>query len=142
MVLRIFGVASVISEWVGIISCVVGQFSSDYLGLPLGPKRNLVVLWVPVVQKFYNRLASWKSNNMSYSSILVLIKSVLTSIPSYFLSIFQMTAEISQKLSGIMENFLGGASAMRKKIHWVNWTSLCFSLSSGGLGILNLNIQN
>ncbi|KAK8515801.1 hypothetical protein V6N12_075820 [Hibiscus sabdariffa] len=45
-----------------------------------------------------------------------------------------MTAEISQKLSGIMENFLGGASAMRKKIHWVNWTSLCFSLSSGGLG--------
>ncbi|KAE8677880.1 Myosin-1 [Hibiscus syriacus] len=40
-------------------------FPTEYLGLPLGYKRNSKVLWESIIHRFYQRLAGWKSSTLS-----------------------------------------------------------------------------
>ncbi|KAL4353692.1 hypothetical protein GQ457_06G031150 [Hibiscus cannabinus] len=142
---RIFGINVAeddLSSWAESVGCDVGHFPSNYLGLPIGPKRNSAALWDPVVVKFNTRLASWKSTTLSIGGRLVLLQSVLSSLPIYFMSIFRMPVAVYRKLSSIMANFLWGGSVDKRKIHWVKWSDVCLPKSLGGLGIVDLDVQN
>ncbi|GMJ15548.1 hypothetical protein HRI_005224000 [Hibiscus trionum] len=142
---RLFGVNvedGLISVWANKMGCLSATLPSDYLGLPLGPSRNSETLWEPVIEKFYKALATWKNKHLSYSGRLVLIKSVLSALPTHFLSIFKMPASVAVKLNRLMANFLWGDSESHRSIHWRKWTDLCNPLDCGGLGIHNLNLQN
>ncbi|GKA91273.1 putative RNA-directed DNA polymerase [Tanacetum coccineum] len=46
-----------------------------YLGLPIGANMNRGLNWKPVIDKFHNRLSSWKAKTLSYGGRLTLIKS-------------------------------------------------------------------
>ncbi|GMI70502.1 hypothetical protein HRI_000719500 [Hibiscus trionum] len=142
---KLFGInidENSLGEWDDQAGCGVGKFPSDYLGLPLGHKRNSAAIWEPVLQKFYHHLASWKGNNLSFSGKLVLIKSVLSTLPTYFMSIFKLPCTVTRKLNGILASFLWGSSDSRKRIHWLCWNSACLPLDRGGLGIRDLINQN
>ncbi|KAE8687812.1 Beta-adaptin-like protein A [Hibiscus syriacus] len=131
-----------LNEWVNDIGCSVGCFPMDYLGLPIGAKKNSEVLWEPILQNFNNKLAGWKASTLSMAGRLVLIKSVLSSLPIFFLSIFKMLLKVKQKVNTLMSNFLWGESSSKNRNHWVSWQAVCKPLEDGGLGILNLNIIN
>ncbi|XP_039072016.1 uncharacterized protein LOC120219245 [Hibiscus syriacus] len=131
-----------VKEWARDLGCAAGTFLSDYLGLPLGAKRNSSALWDPVVLKFFKKLSGWKARTLSLAGRLVLLKSVLCSLPTYYLSMFKIPAAVNTKLQSIMANFLWGGRAESKKIHWVNWITVCKSRSCGGLGVPNLNFMN
>ncbi|GMI95158.1 hypothetical protein HRI_003185100 [Hibiscus trionum] len=142
---RLFGVnkeTKTVTVWASRVGCTIGHFPSEYLGLPLGPKRNSAILWEPVLEKFLKALSAWKVNCLSFSGRLVLIKSVLASLPIYYMSIFQIPSEVVKKMNNIMENFLWGASVSQRKIHWVKWSDVCLPFDKGGLNIRNLTIQN
>ncbi|GAU46724.1 hypothetical protein TSUD_100160 [Trifolium subterraneum] len=51
------------------------------------PRR--VLFWEPVVNRVRSRLTIWKSRFLSFGGRLVLLKSVLTSLPVYALSFFK-----------------------------------------------------
>ncbi|KAE8660119.1 hypothetical protein F3Y22_tig00116958pilonHSYRG00105 [Hibiscus syriacus] len=71
---RIFGInvgKEELVSWAKEIGCVKGVFPSEYLGLPLGAKRNSFSLWEPVVQKFYKSLAGWKAKSLSLAGRVV-----------------------------------------------------------------------
>ena len=48
-----------------------------------------------------------------------MLKSVLASLPVYFLSLFQILAAIKNELDRIQKRFLWGGSLDKRKIHWV-----------------------
>ncbi|XP_039012116.1 uncharacterized protein LOC120141253 [Hibiscus syriacus] len=75
----------------------VGKFPADYLVLPLGSKRNYVAMWEPIVRNFYNKLSGWKANSLALAGRVVLIKSVLSSLPTYFLSLFRIPVSFSSE---------------------------------------------
>ncbi|GMJ11562.1 hypothetical protein HRI_004825400 [Hibiscus trionum] len=142
---RLYGIninESTLQSWASKIGCAVGTFPAEYLGLPLGPKRNSRLLWEPVINKFHSHLAGWKGCNLSFSGRLILIKSVLSSLPTYFLSLFRMPSEVLTKLNGIMARFLWGGSETISKMHWVKWKSICRPLEMGGLGVCDLSYFN
>ncbi|KAL4280566.1 hypothetical protein GQ457_03G000290 [Hibiscus cannabinus] len=142
---RTFGINipdSVTSDWAAVVGCDVGHFPAEYLGLPLGPKRNSIALWDPVVAKFSTRLASWKANSLSFGGRLVLLKSVLSSLPIYYLSILQLPSSVYKKLQSLMSNFLWGSSSEKRKIHWMKWTDICCPKFLGGLGVIDPKFQN
>ncbi|KAL4301914.1 hypothetical protein GQ457_10G019110 [Hibiscus cannabinus] len=131
-----------LKTWGFVVGCVVDSFSSSYLGLPLGANRNFVVIWEPVVSNFSKILEGWKSKLLSYGGRLTLIKSILTSLPVYFLSLFQMPASVANRLNMLMSNFMWGGNSDKSRIHWVRWDHLCKPASLGGLGIANLDLLN
>jgi hypothetical protein len=72
---------------------------------------------------------------------VVIIKSVLSATPVYFLSFFKAPAGIISKLECIFKKFLWGGSEERK-LNWVKWEKVCRPLEEGGLGIKNLRAFN
>ncbi|XP_039064616.1 uncharacterized protein LOC120209767 [Hibiscus syriacus] len=95
-------------QWANAVGCSAGHFLAEYLGLPLGAKRSSLLLWDPVVQNFYKRLVGWKAKTLSMAGRLILMKAVLSSLPTYFMSLFKIPSSVIAKLNYIMAIFLWG----------------------------------
>ena len=65
--------------------CIVGQLPFTYLGLPLGTTRPAVVDFLPLVCRIERRMAGI-SSLLSYHGRLILVNSLLSSPPMYWLS--------------------------------------------------------
>ncbi|KAF5931642.1 hypothetical protein HYC85_027813 [Camellia sinensis] len=111
-------------------------------GLPLGANPRRKSTWDPVVAKFQKKLSSWKRRLLSFAGRLTLIKSALSNLPLYFLSIFKMPKGIVKAISKIQANFLWGSSAASRKVHMVKWREVTKGKNQGGLGIRDLGVVN
>ena len=63
---------------------------------------------------------------------MVLLKSVLSSLPVYALSFFKAPAGIVSSIESILNCFFLGGSDDHRKIHWVDWNTVCRSKEVGG----------
>ena len=70
-----------------ILGCRVGSLPMIYLGMPLGASHKSPTVWNPILEKFERKLASWKVY-LSKGGRLTLLKSTLSSLPTYYLSLF------------------------------------------------------
>ena len=96
-------------EWARTIPRGVGCLHStcpfNYLDFPLRDHMNKCSAWKPVVEKIQNRLASWKAKILSKAGKLTRIKSVLNSLPIFYMSMFKMPKAIAQKIVKLQRNF-------------------------------------
>lgn len=95
-----------------------------------------------MVDKFKKKLALWKRKCLSFAGRLPLIRSVLSSLPVYFLSLFKMLVGIARSIDKIQSNFLWGGTELRRKIHLVSWKEACLSKLQRKLGVKNLRKVN
>ena len=89
-----------------VLSCNIDTLLTTYLALPLSAKFKEKVIWDPIIEKFEKRLSGWKFAYLSKGRRLTLIKSVLSSIPTYCLSLFPLPTSVANKLEAIQRNFL------------------------------------
>lgn len=61
-----------------------------YLGIPISGCRPRRQDWEILISKVRNRLATWKSKLLSLGGRLTLVNSVLSAIPTYWMSIFKL----------------------------------------------------
>ena len=114
-----------------------------YLGFPLGDNMNKRSAWKPVIDKIQCRLATWKAKILSRAGRLTLIKSVLNSLPVYYMSMFKMPKAIAAKIVSIQRSFFwGGLSENRKGCNRVRWTDIQLPKQMGGLGVGNIMHKN
>jgi hypothetical protein len=73
---------------------------------------------------------------------LTLIKSTLSNLPTYLLSLFPIPSSVANRLEKVQRNFLWGSTNETTKFHLVKWTSVCSPMKDGGLGIRNLRRFN
>ena len=59
-----------------------------YLDIPLGAKYKDKTIWNPILEKMKRKLTSWKKLYLSKEGRVTLIKSTLSNLPTYFLSLF------------------------------------------------------
>ncbi|XWS54084.1 hypothetical protein CRYUN_Cryun10bG0058500 [Craigia yunnanensis] len=121
-------------EWADKISCKVESLPTIYLGLPLGSRSNSVKTWKPVVKNVKKRMAGWKSDLLSIGGQVTMMKSVLACLPVYYMSLFQISNTIKLVLERILRRFLWGGSSIKRKMHCVDWKSVCNLKENGGLG--------
>ena len=69
---------------------------------------------------------------------LTLLKSTLSNLPTYYLSLFTIPSHVANKLEKIQRDFLWGDS----KLHLVGWDKVCALKVNGGLGIRKLTTFN
>ncbi|KAF5449652.1 hypothetical protein F2P56_030075, partial [Juglans regia] len=115
------GVVPNIRNLASLLGCRVSSFPMKYLGLPLGATFKSRAIWDGVVEKIEKRLAGWKRVYLSKGGRLTLIKSTLTNLPTYFLSLFPMPAGVVNRIEKLFKAFLWGGLGEEKKVHLVNW---------------------
>ncbi|MCI28551.1 RNA-directed DNA polymerase (Reverse transcriptase), partial [Trifolium medium] len=78
-----------LNEVAAALRCKVGKVDFLYLGHPIGGDSRRLSFWEPVLSRIKNKLYGWKSRILSFGGRLILLKSVLTSLPVYALSYFK-----------------------------------------------------
>jgi hypothetical protein len=71
-----------------------------------------------------------------------LIKSTLSNLPTYMLSLFPIPADVAQRIEKIQRDFLWGGLNDEVKFHLVDWDTVCSPNPQGGLGIRNVRKFN
>ena len=69
---------------------------------------------------------------------LTLLKSTLSSLPTYFLSLFTIPTHVANKIEKLQRDFLWGDP----KTHLLGWDKVCMPIANGGLGIKKLTTFN
>ena len=77
-----------------------------YLGIPIGFSCKRKVFWEPLVKNFKRRLAQWKADWLNQAGRTILVKSVLDSLPVYWLNLHKIPPSICQQLERIRRDFL------------------------------------
>ena len=85
---------------------------------------NRVCSWKPVVDKFLGKLSGWKAKLLSIGGRLALLKAVLGSLTTYFMSIFKVPSTVLKNLEALSAKFFWGADVGERKAHWVAWDTI------------------
>ncbi|RVX16265.1 putative ribonuclease H protein [Vitis vinifera] len=124
------------------LGCKVGGIPSSYLGMPLGAAFNSLAVWDGVEERFRRRLAMWKRQYISKGGRLTLIRSTMSSMPIYLMSLFHLPRKVRLRLEKIQRDFLWGGGTLAHKPHLVRWNLVCLEKRKGGLGVRNLSLMN
>nr|XP_017256449.1 PREDICTED: uncharacterized protein LOC108226007 [Daucus carota subsp. sativus] len=132
-----------LKQWADWLGCSIGNDQFTYLGATIGQSPKKSIFWKPLEQKLVSKLQKWDSANVSMAGRLVLLQSVLDSLPSYWFSLFKMPQKTIKFIDKKRRHFLwGGKSDTARKMHLLNWERLCIPKHSGGLGIAPLEARN
>ena len=80
------------------LGCKAGSLPTTYLGPPLGVAHKSVRIWDTIEERFRRRLATWKRQYISKGGRVTLIKSTLSNLPIYFMSLFRIPSLVCKRL--------------------------------------------
>ena len=115
--------------------CMLWQ---TYLGMSLEAPRKSPSIWNSILEKIEQKLAKWKKLYLLKDARLTLLRSMLSSLPTYFLSLFTIPTHVANKIEKMQRDFLWGDS----KTHLLGRDKVCMSIAYGGLGIRKLTTFN
>jgi hypothetical protein len=120
--------------------CPIKSFPCTYLGLPLHTRQLRRVDIQPLIDKAGARLTTWKGKLLNKAGRLRLISTVLTSLPTYHLTVFSLQKWAIKKIDKLRRGFLWKGSDEAKGGHClVQWARCLRPKKLGGLGILDLD---
>uniref|UniRef100_A0A2N9IZD1 Reverse transcriptase domain-containing protein n=1 Tax=Fagus sylvatica TaxID=28930 RepID=A0A2N9IZD1_FAGSY len=131
-----------ISELAESLCCHIGGLPLSYLGMPLGASYKAVAVWNPIIEKLERRLSGWQKLYLSKGGRLTLLKSTLSSLPTYFLSLFTIPISVMRRIEKMQRDFLWGGLGDEVKHHLVSWDKVCAPKEVGGLGVRSLVLTN
>ncbi|XP_072074455.1 uncharacterized protein [Arachis hypogaea] len=133
-------------EWVthacGVLGCKEAVLPVRYLGISLGANPRLVKTWKPIIDKVEEKLSLWKTKVLNKAGKLVLIKSVLNSLPIYYLSLYKMPKAVADKLIALQRRFLWSNDDGNYGIPLVKWKVVQAPKRAGGLGVEDAVLRN
>ncbi len=121
-----------------VLGCKVADLPIIYLGLPLGSSFKDQTIWNGIIEKMEKRLAGWKRMYLSKGGRLTLIKSTLSNLPTYYLSLFPIPVGVAHRIKKIQRDFLWEGMGGEFRYHLISWDRVCTPIHCGGLGIRNL----
>jgi len=129
---------STIDAVIDILNFQVGSFPFTYLGVKISPRKLRASDCNDLLVKTNKKLAHWKRDLLSQAGRLVLIKSTLSAIPTYWLSNCTIPLGMVDQLTKIMRSFLWEKSDCTKGLHLISWGKVTNATNAGGLGIRDL----
>jgi hypothetical protein len=79
-----------------------------YLELSLGASFKIKVVWRDLEDLMARRLTPWKYFYLFKGGRVALIKSTLSNLPTYLLSLFPIPADVAKRIKKIQRDFLWG----------------------------------
>ncbi|XP_016206743.1 uncharacterized protein LOC107647138 [Arachis ipaensis] len=103
---------------------------------------RLVKTWKPIIDKVEQKLSLWKAKVLNKSGKLVLIKSILNSLPIYYLSLYKMPKAVADKLIALQRNFMWCKENGNYGIPMVKWELVQAPKKVGSLGVGDAVLRN
>lgn len=121
--------------------CPIKSFPCTYLGLPLNVRQIRRVDVQPLIDKIGGKLTAWKGRLMNKAGRLRLVNTVLSSIPTYFLTVFNLQKWAIKKIDKFRRSFLWRGKTEATGGHCiVNWCKTMRPKQFGGLGVMDLDL--
>jgi hypothetical protein len=115
------------------------SYPITYLGLSLTLKRLKPVHLQPVLDRAASKLSGWQGRLINLGGRRELVKSILSSLPTYLLTALKAPKQFYKAMDKIRRRFLWAGN---EQLHGgeckVSWAQVCQPLNRGGLGIMDL----
>lgn len=92
-------------EFAGILGCHVEKIPFKYLGVQIGGSPKRIATWDPIVSNFRKKLASWKGKHLSLGGRIILIKTALSAIPLFYMSVYRAPKKVIKRMEQIRRSF-------------------------------------
>jgi hypothetical protein len=76
------------------LNCNVGSLPFTYLGLLVGANPWRESTWKPLLESLAKKLGVWRNRFISSGGRVVLLNSVLNSIPNFYLSFLKLPLKV------------------------------------------------
>ncbi|XP_074315651.1 uncharacterized protein LOC141651857 [Silene latifolia] len=119
-----------------------GTLPFKYLGVAITAGRLKKKDCAGLVDKIVERIRSLGAQRLSYAGRLVLVNSVLTSMYTYWASMFVLPKGVMSRVDAICRSFLWEGRSEYSRVPLLGWAKVCVPLNEGGLGIKQSHIWN
>ena len=113
-------------------------FPVTYLGCLLYSGKQRKSYFSAICISVASRVLSWKERLLSSGGKLVLIQSVLASMPTHLFAASNPPRGTFVMLEHIFADFLWGSSDVGPRFHWIKWSQLCKLYPESGVGVRSL----
>ena len=126
-----------------IFGCTTAKMPFTYLGLPLGTTKPSISDMTPWICKAECKITAAMSL-MSYAGKLALMNSLVTSLAIYPMGVLRLPRKIIEQLDKIRRHclWIKKTDDGDKCNSLAAWDMVCRPKEKGGLGVLNLKVQN
>jgi hypothetical protein len=108
-----------------LFGCEKGSYPFRYLGIPMHYRKLNNKDWEKIEERIEKKLSSWKGKYLSVGGRLVLINSVLTSLPMFMLSFFEIPKGVLEKIDYFRSRFFWQNDSQKKKYRLTKWSIIC-----------------
>lgn len=113
-----------------------------YLGLPEHFGRRKKDLFTAIVDRIRQRASSLSTRHLSKAGKLTMLKAVLTAIPTFSMSCFELPVSLCKRIQSVLTHFWWDTADGTKKMCWVAWDRLTKPKAGGGLGLRDIQLFN
>ncbi|GJS62447.1 RNA-directed DNA polymerase, eukaryota [Tanacetum coccineum] len=117
------------------IGCSTLSALFTYLGVKVGGFMSRLSSWDDVIANLTSRLSKWNLKTLFIGGRLTFIKSALSSLSLYHMSIFKVPMSILNKMKATRRNFFNGVEISDRRLSLISWKKILAFKKNGGLGV-------
>ncbi|CAA7017583.1 unnamed protein product [Microthlaspi erraticum] len=111
-----------------------GVLPVRYLGIPLCTKKLSIVKCQVLIQQVKEKFTSWSARSLSFAGRLLLIKTVIAGISTFWCSSFILPKACIKKINSLCSIFLWKGTIEGHHTTRVSWATVTLPKDEGGLG--------
>ena len=113
-----------------------------YLGVPLITTKLQYADCKTLIDKITSRIKTWTNRYLTYAGRIQLISSVLSSMHTYWCSLFILPKKVIKEVEGLLRAFFWSGPDLKRSGAKVSWEHICSPKVEGGLGFKSMEICN
>lgn len=113
-----------------------------YLGLPELFGRKKKDLFNIIVDRINQRAKSWSTRFLSSAGKMIMLKSVLSAMPTYTMTCFELSGSLCKRIQSALTRFWWDSNSDKRKMCWISWKKLTRSFKEEGLGFRDIQTSN
>ncbi|XP_056863927.1 uncharacterized protein LOC108850223 [Raphanus sativus] len=119
-----------------------GELPVRYLGVPLNSRKLTLVTCEPLIHQIKKRLSSWSVKSLSFAGRLLLIKTVIAGITTFWCAAFILPKACVKRINSLCSVFLWRGDIESHNTARVSWETVVLTKKQGVLGVKDLQTWN